>query len=608
MRNGDDEGEAQRLVEQGNACVERGEVDRAIESYRQAVALVPGHARAHYNLGVMLHRSGHLDAADRHYAIALDSDPRMFRALVNRGNVQRELGDASAAARFYARALDIEPGDAHARKNLALLAAEFETGGAHEAAVTAYEALSKAGLTAARLGLGNSLLALGKIDRAVEAYGAALASAASDEERSRAHFNLGIAHFNRGSPTEASSHFRAAVELPAALNQAQLHQAQVHLGLIAKACGDGESAQRIFEEVIASEPGNVFALNNLATLLLERGNLERADELLDQALRIDPGCAGAHVNVAVLALRRHDFAKGWEAYEMRSRMKRGFAAVPEGRPALLSARDLGDVKLLGIRSEQGIGDQILFSTLLPEIVSRGIRAVVEVDARLIEAYRRSLPALRFAATGDESAFAGCDAQVAQWSLPRLLRPDVESFRRQPRALLAADPSRVEPTRRSLGDGRFVAISWRSIQSATRKDVEQRKSIPLENFAAFKGRGVKLLDLQYGDMSQERQAFDRANPGLRAEVEGLDRFRDLEGMLAAIEACELVVTSSNVTAHLAGALGKHTWLVYLTANPLLHYWAPGPDGHSLWYPSVEVATHPSWTDWPTAFQELSKRLP
>jgi hypothetical protein len=77
-------------------------------------------------------------------------------------------------------------------------------------------------------------------------------------------------------------------------------------------------------------------------------------------------------------------------------------------------------------------------------------------------------------------------------------------------------------------------------------------------------------------------------------------------MAAIEACDLVVTTSNVTAHLAGIIGKRTWLVYLRGIAPFHYWVPGSDGRSLWYPSVEVVTHDAWTAWDQALRAVVAR--
>jgi ADP-heptose:LPS heptosyltransferase len=267
------------------------------------------------------------------------------------------------------------------------------------------------------------------------------------------------------------------------------------------------------------------------------------------------------------------------------------------------------VKRLAIWPEQGVGDQVLFSTLLPDLASRGVQAVVELDPRLLTIYRRSLPAFTFVApAAADAAFGSCDAQLALGSLPRLLRPTAESFSKQPRALLVPDEARVARARERLGPGRWIAISWRSLQRGDRKALGERKSIPLEHFAALaQCAGARLLDLQYGDVAAERTAFHARHPGMLLRLEDLDTDNDFEGIVAAMAACERVVTSSNVTAHFAGAIGKETSLLFLDGWPPFHYWTAGPDRRSLWYPSVQIASDASWIDWERAFAAVCKGL-
>ena len=207
----------------------------------------------------------------------------------------------------------------------------------------------------------------------------------------------------------------------------------------------------------------------------------------------------------------------------------------------------------------------------------------------------------------EEAFESCRCQLPVGSLAQLFRPNRDSFARQPRALLRADPARVAQVRASLDERPKIGISWRSIQPLATRFLESRKSATLERFGAFEDTGATLVDLQYGDLGEERGAFDDRHPGLRRSIAGLDAFNDLEGLLAAIEACDLVITTSNATAHLAGAVGKRTWLLCLAANPPFHYWVPGADGRSLWYPSVEVVTDRSWRTWDAAFEAVARRF-
>src|SRR5258708_40295187 len=102
-----------------------------------------------------------------------------------------------------------------------------------------------------------------------------------------------------------------------------------------------------------------------------------------------------------------------------------FAAGEATRHAVslptLDANGLDPAKRVAITLEQGVGDQVLFTTLLPELERRGVNAVFELDARLFAIYRCSLPGLTFGTPAEsEAAFPVCDDQLAVACLPRLL--------------------------------------------------------------------------------------------------------------------------------------------------------------------------------------------
>ena len=111
-----------------------------------------------------------------------------------------------------------------------------------------------------------------------------------------------------------------------------------------------------------------------------------------------------------------------------------------------------------------------------------------------------------------------------------------------------------------------------------------------------------LQQQYGDVTDERRAFERRHPGLLTRLEGLDPYSDLEGVAAALVACGRVVSSSNVTVHLAGALGVPTDLLYLRGWAPFSYWVRGVGAASLWYPSVRLPRVAA-PDWGEAFHAL-----
>ena len=404
-----------------------------------------------------------------------------------------------------------------------------------------------------------------------------------------ARFNLGTSYAALGRTDEALACFRAVLER--APRSADTHS---NIGAVLQERGELDAAVASYRRALEIRPDLVEALNNLGTLLEQRNRRREAMALYSRALAADPASARAAYNLGLAHLREREFEAGWRYCEAR------FHTAPPVTPPRqfpfpeLSASELGRAHRIAIWPEQGIGDQVLYSTLLPELEARGERFVVQVDPRLAPAYRRTHPRWNVVAEPD---FGGCDRHIAIGSLPRLLRADKASFSRQPRALFAAAPRPGLPKP-------LIGISWRSFQPSLSRYQQGKKSGPLTMFMPLSRLpGVRLLDLQYGDTATERAAFAAAG-GELVHLPDLDLFHDLEGVLAAIQACDLVVTTSNVTAHFAGALGKETLLVYPGGDSPFYYWVPDENGRCLWYPSVKIVTGRELDTWDKVTAQVS----
>lgn len=548
------------------ALFQAGRVAEAEQSAREALAASPRSAGALHILGCIRAQAGAAQEALALLDEAIALSPRDASMLNNRARVLVDAGRLDEAVRDLRRATQLEPAFRAARTHLAAVLRRKAT----------------------------TLVDAGDPASAERALREALAVNAHD---AATHGNLGIALHRQGRLDEAVAAFAQAIHLQPALAEAWLNW-----GNALESRGDTEGAREKFARAAELAPQSAGAWLNVASNAADLGLRAEARQAYARALALEPGLASAEYGIGLLDLREQRFESGWRGYERRFDTSPP-QATRRAPPLPQFQRNLAPRARVAVWTEQGIGDQLLFSTLLADL-RQDADAVVEVDARLVDAYRRSAPGLHFVAAGSRDAFAGCTHQLAIGSLGAMYRPDRASFARQPRALLRADPQRVAQMRALLGDGRFIGISWRSLQPRDRGGVAARKSAPLESFAQLAHASqARLVDLQYGDVDEERAAFDAAHPGLRVPIAGLDTFGDLEGLLAAIEACDRVVTTSNVTAHLAGTIGKRTTVVFPGARSPFHYWDAVEGRRSLWYPSVEIATDARWT-WAEAFAALA----
>jgi hypothetical protein len=255
-------------------------------------------------------------------------------------------------------------------------------------------------------------------------------------------------------------------------------------------------------------------------------------------------------------------------------------------------------------NEQGVGDELMFLSLLPEL-ARETSLLVECDSRLLALFRRSLPSIEFVArppdrSGVPAWPVDIAAQCPAGSLMRHLRPDLASFA-QGGAYLTPDPERRAALERRYGGDRLrVGVSWHTTapNAGLRRQLALSTLLPL-----LRHPGAGFVSLQYGDHAAEIAAL--AGQGVELlQDPAIDPWNDLDGWAAQIAALDLVVTIDNSTAHMAGALGVPCW-VMLPHPPEWRWLLERSD--CLWWPSLQLFRQSRPGDWDPVIAELTDRL-
>lgn len=102
----------------GNVLKKKGQLDAALDHFRQAAYLKPDAARIQVNIGDVLAALQQSDAALPHYHKALELDPGYLKGVVNLGNLLYGQGHLDEALRYYRQAVEINPHFAEAHNNL----------------------------------------------------------------------------------------------------------------------------------------------------------------------------------------------------------------------------------------------------------------------------------------------------------------------------------------------------------------------------------------------------------------------------------------------------------------------------------------------------------
>jgi len=440
--------------------------------------------------------------------------------------------------------------------------------------------------------LGNAFRRKGDPDAAIQNYQWALKF---EPDYAEPYNNFGLALVDKKQFDAAIKCYRNSLKLKPGYAETYFN---IGSALVEK--GDYDSAIKNLQKALQIMPNHHNACNNMGAALRAKGELQAAIKSYDSAIKINPKNVDARYNKSLLLLNLESFKKGWPAYEYRWK-KSKLDSVPT-----LSSRPkwhLGDQGRVLVWGEQGIGDEIMFSSLIPDLHAACSHLIVKADKRLIPILSRSFPKdIEFVENSVPVAEDDYDAHIAIGSLPLHFRPNIESFKTAAQGYLSADGKRAAALRdRLLSDGSeiLIGLSW---HSTSKIRVAQKRTISLGQLTrAFQAENVKFVSLQYGDMDDEINRV-RQDHGIDvAQVGQIDNFHDIDGLAALVTACDRIVSIDNVTVHLAGALGKEMDALL----PRVSNWRWGiHPNNSYWYNSVRLRRQTEREDWAEVLAQIS----
>jgi len=417
---------------------------------------------------------------------------------------------------------------------------------------------------------------------------------------------------------------------------------------------DYAGAIQVLKSAIGFNPDSSSLWNTLGTVLSEQGDLDSALTFFDEALRCDPGFAKTRYNRANTLLSQGDaetalaecelamtaaetpsdlammklarssmlfclgrIGEGWDAYQVR--LDKDFAGVTNfmvERPRWTPDSDLTGKRLLVV-GEQGLGDEVSFATVLPDVLEalgpEG-HLYLALEPRLIPLYERAFPDATIGGHStllvdghtirgvpflqDQSVF---DLWAPLADLPRRFRRTIEGYPKRG-GYLVADPARVEHWRGVLAElpGPKVGILWKSLKL---DGARLRQFSPFEQWRpVLETKGVSLVNMQYGECEAE---LAQAREMLGLEIwtpPGIDLKNDLDDVAALSCALDLTIGPANATTNIAAACGADVWLISTPAA-----WPRfGTEGYP-WYWQARVFTPPTTGSWDAVMVELAGAL-
>ena len=573
-------------------------IEEAISAFRKAISFDPAYTNAHYCLGTLLSGQGQADDAIASFRMALDLQPDHFDSLFNMANALQMLGDFVQAEVTYRNAIAVNPHHAGAYDNL-----------------------------------GNTLKAQGKLVEALSAYEQATTV---DPNFANAYYNLGVLQMEQARPENAISSFRHALTLapdhPALLcnlglayrdtNQLDdavdcygkaleinpdFAEAHNNLGNALHAMQRMDDAIASFKLAITTAPENAAAYANLGSIFQEIGQLEEAEIFCRQALALEPENADAHFTLAMVLLRTGRLKEGWQEYEWR--WQSGiFRVSPRAFPQLQwDGSSLAGKRIL-LWAEQGIGDEVRYASMVPEILKSGADVTIECNERLVDIFTRSFSGTTVRPAPYKEAESGQDPfdyQCSLASLGQFFRNDFDSFRSNSGPYLYADEQLVMDWNnrlKEISDFPKIGLTWSG--SISGRDRDHKNAHISELSPILSMPEITFVNLQSHD-SEKDIAEAKALYGVDIHAwDDLDLRNDLENVAALTSHLDLVVSIQTFAAEFAGALGVPTLCFHSdrTSLDLLG------TGNAIWYPKTKYLSKNQRDDsWQGVFVDLSDSI-
>jgi len=405
------------------------------------------------------------------------------------------------------------------------------------------------------------------------------------------HLSGVIAHQTGSNPQALELIRRAIVQRTDA---ADMH---INLGTILRAMGELDEAAAAFTRAIellrrdvALQPNSPAPSMTLGDVLREEGRWNEAVDCYRQAIALQPDLAWAHITLGLMLLSLGDFEQGWREFDWRWRID----VMQQRQVQLAKPRwqggDLTGKRIL-LHAERGGGDTLNFVRHAADVKRRGATTIFACQPELTELLAGVAGIDEWATRG--KSMPAFDFHCSLIDLPGALGVNDENLAAAP--YIFPDQTRVDLWRQRIpADGRLkVGLVWSGQINPLQRHLVLSDLAPLADL-----QNVWFCSLQKGDAAKQP-----APPGLNL-TDWTNELKDYTDTAALIANLDLVVSVDTSVGHLAGAMGRRTFLM-LKSSPDFRWMLNRKD--SPWYPSMQLFRQPQPGDWTSVVNELAAAL-
>ena len=476
------------------------------------------------------------------------------------GIVLQKKGFFEDALDNFKRATDIQPNFDHAHNNMGNVLKHISK---FKEAVISYKKAIEINprYAEAYSNLGNALKELGQLSDSIDSHQQAIKL---NPNYAEGYSNLGNALFELASFQEAADNHRLAIKL---------------------------------------NPNYAEAYSNLGNALGEMGQFEEAITNYRHSLKLNPEYKESILNESLIGLAQGKFETSWKGYESRF-YKKELNLMRYEIEKIWDGNYLDGTLL--VWGEQGIGDHILFGSMLNDLKKYAKNIVLEIDKRLVNLFKNYFKKINFSNIKviclEKKSTENFDKHIAIGSLGQYLRKNKEAFKTTPINYLVVSTQKIKELKRKffLDKKIKIGISWKTLNKK-----QQFRNIDIEQMLPILNKpDCDFINLQFGETKDDLKRLKSKHGINIRNISEIDNFKDIENLAALINCLDLVITIQNSTAHLSAALGKETWIM-LTKNSRWH-WTMNEE-KSLWYPKAKLFQQDQLGNWNKVINDVSMNL-
>jgi hypothetical protein len=360
---------------------------------------------------------------------------------------------------------------------------------------------------------------------------------------------------------------------------------------------DPENALKHYAQAFTVDRHSASAFNNYGNVLREVGDPLGAIPFLQRSIQLVPTAVTPNFNLAVAYLLSGDYARGWPQYEHRWNFEHLAGTLPNFEQPRWTGQDLKDKTIL-VCQEQGLGDTIQFVRFLFGLNTAGAKVILQCNNNLAPLFSGSSVIHQIIDVND--APVSFDYWTPIMSIPGIAGVTLENLPHQLQYLAArADLIRNWQDLLGAKNRLRVGVCWSGRPDSW---INQHKAMPFETMLDLivRNPGIEWINLQVECTTEQSQILNQH--GVKSFSGLISNFAD---SAALIHHMDVVISVDTAVAHLAGALGRPTWI------PLNWFgtdwrWLLDRDS-SPWYPSARLFRQPAMGDWAPVVDKIHQYL-